>query len=437
MSRKIKNQIPLLITITFLSIFYFMGVGEVPFHPDESTQIFMGRDIELLFSQPSAVKFNPEDADNLRQKYRLLDPPLSRWFIGSAQILFKLPPLENDWDWSKSWDDNIRNGALPSAEMLIIARLAVCFVFPATLYLSYQIGQSLGGKPTAWLNLFLTALNALVLLHTRRAMAESLLIFFYCMTLYWAVKPQKPTWLIALPAALAFNAKYSAVSLFLTGTIFCFFYPPKHPNKANILKSLLFYALLCILITFLLNPVLWNSPLKAVKAAALERQTLLEAQTKAIGSYNPAQTPSTLSGRLLAVVAQVYIAPPAVADVGNYLTATQPQSSIYFSRPWNDLTSGFFRGGFLLALSLIGLILMIRHQFSTSVKLPNPQFLFILAFLFQIAAILIGIPLSFQRYYLPLLPYITIFIAYAVEAGLRSGLNHSPQKADSSINMPS
>lgn len=429
MNKNFQTNAPLIFVIFLFSLLYFSGIREVPFHPDESTQIFMSRDVQIFFSQPSLLFYNPDHPENLRQRYRLIDPPLSRWFIGSAQLIFSLPPLPSDWDWARTWEENLQKGASPSKDNLFISRLSVSFVFPLLLFLAFRTGERIGGKSTAWLNLIFTATNALILLHTRRAMAESLLLFFSSLSIYLLIKEKKPAWLIAIPVALAFNAKYSAAPLFLAGLIGCLLIPTKlRVPIRQILKSVVLYSIIFVLITLFLNPVLWSNPFEAFKVAVKERQDLLSAQTAAIGAYNPAQTPHTIPTRLLALIAQVFIAPPAIADVSNYLAETEIQTEIYLSRPWNNLTNGFFIGGFFFALSLIGLIWMIREAWRTRQELINPVVLLLIAFALQLAGIVTGIPLSFQRYYIPLLPFLTIFMSFAFTSGIHLSVNSAKSK---------
>ncbi len=424
MIQKVKQKGYLFTVIFLCSLIYFIGVQEVPFHPDESTQIFMSQDIELLFSQPSLLTFNQDNPQDLRQKYRLLDPPLSRWFIGFAHMIFGVTSLPNDWDWSKTWEENYLNGALPTPFTLWISRLAVSFVFPFLLYYAYKTGETLADKTTGWLNLLLTAFNALILLHTRRAMAESLLIFFTFLSLYLLVTKIKPAWLLAFPISLAFNAKYSTAPLVLMGLIYCLKSASNsYPSFRQRLKTALLYSIIIISITFLLNPVLWTSPVDALKAAAIERQQLLAAQTAAIGEFNPAQTPQTIPDRLLALIAQVFIAPPAIADVGNYLAATEIQTQIYFSHPWHNLTNGFLRGGFFFSLSLIGLISMIQTSLREKSGFSSSKVVYLATFFLQFSGIISGIPLAFQRYYIPLLPFFITFTSYAISIAISIGRN--------------
>lgn len=429
MRNNFQTNAPLIFIIFLFSILYFSGIREVPFHPDESTQIFMSRDVQIFFSQPSLLFYNPAEIENVRQRYRLLDPPLSRWFIGIAQWIFTLPPLQSDWDWAKTWQENYEMGALPANDNLFISRFSVSFVFPLLLYVAYRTGERIGGKSTAWLNLIFTATNSLILLHTRRAMAESLLLFFASLSIYLLIKQKQYAWLIAIPVALAFNAKYSAAPLFLAGLICSLLTSTKRRiSIRQTLKSVALYSIIFVSITLLLNPVLWSNPFEAIKAAVTERQSLLFAQTQTIGGYNPAQTPQTIPARLLALTAQVFIAPPAIADIGNYLAATEMQTKIYFSRPWNNLTNGFFIGGFFFALSLIGLIWMIRDAWHSRQELVNPVILLLIAFVLQLAGIVTGLPLSFQRYYIPLIPFLTLFMAFAVTSGIHLSVNSAKDK---------
>ncbi len=412
----------LLFVIMLFSLIYFTGIAEVPFHPDESSQIFMSSDLEMLTTQPDALTWKAENSLDIRQRYRLLDAPLTRWMIAIGRQLAGEPPIQSDWDWSQDWQTNLNNGALPSPRLLAVARFSVAFVFPLVLWLSFKIGERLAGKRAGWLNLILTATNGLVLLHTRRSMAESLLFFGFVLFLFLLLSLDKRLWLISIPAALAFNAKYSAAPLVIVGVIpilLVWVRRPLRPKQS--LTDLGLYLALFIAITLALNPVLWSSPRNALKSAAEERSRLLSAQTAMIGSINPALAPDTLAEKSVALIAQLYLTQSAIADVGNYRAQTGEAQRLYFSRPWNNLYQGVVSGGFLLALTLIGLLWMVVHLIRRTSSAPRPVIFFLITFLAQMAGILASIPLSFQRYYLPLVPFVTVLIAYGIHTGLELG----------------
>jgi hypothetical protein len=155
------------------SLFYFWGLKAVPFHPDEGTQLFMSADFEALLTRPLTLVWQPGEDGDLRQRYRLLDAPLTRYLIGAGRMATGQPALVMDWDWSLGWKENSMAGAVPTPSQLDAARFAVASLFPLTLLFTYLTGKALVGGPAGLLAALLTATNALILLHTRRAMAES------------------------------------------------------------------------------------------------------------------------------------------------------------------------------------------------------------------------------------------------------------------------
>ena len=74
----------------------------VPFHPDESTHLYLSRDFDLLFRQrePAAVTWQAADAPPDVRRYRLLEAPLSRYLIGLSRALTGQPALTTSTDWN-------------------------------------------------------------------------------------------------------------------------------------------------------------------------------------------------------------------------------------------------------------------------------------------------------------------------------------------------
>ncbi len=292
---------------------------------------------------------------DIRQTYRELDAPLARDLIGIGRTIAGLPALPVDWDWSKSWDANQAAGALPGARLLLVARLSVAILFPFSLFFIFKSGQALGGSPLGWLAMLLLAANPLVLLHTRRAMAESGLIFTITLFLWALTRPVRPAWLIAIPAALVFCSKQSAGVLALVGLLFVLWqgWQQKHTFSRQLLDATLF-GLVFVALVGLLNPFLWSNPIQAFQAAIHARQNLTGNQVAALGAVRPDLLLGSLSQRLLGLAAQLFITRPAVADIGNYVAQTKSAAAAYFSNPFNQLLGGLIGGGILLVLSFSG-----------------------------------------------------------------------------------
>jgi hypothetical protein len=189
MKIKLSHSHLLILFILAASVIYWAGLPAVPFHPDESTQIFMSSDVELFFTRPADLFWREEARDDVRQRYRELDAPLTRYLIGIGRfVLGGQPPLPVDWDWTSSWQANLAAGAYPDADLLLAARLPQALLFPLTLLLLFLTLQAIAPRPAAWLGLFLFAVHGLVLLHTRRAMAEGVLLFTIMLTLWSLVQ---------------------------------------------------------------------------------------------------------------------------------------------------------------------------------------------------------------------------------------------------------
>jgi 4-amino-4-deoxy-L-arabinose transferase-like glycosyltransferase len=409
-----KKHLTLVILIILaLTLAYLAGLAGVPFHPDESTQLFMSSDLNTLFSRPADLFWSTANEQDARQIYRELDAPLARCLIGVGRTIASLPALPVDWDWSKSWEENQTAGALPDARLLLVGRLSVALLFPFSLFFIFNCGRAIGGSTMGWAAMLLLASNALVLLHTRRAMAEGGLIFTITLFLWMLTRPVKPSWLIAIAAALVFCSKQSAGVLVLVGIASVLWKGVQQKQTAQkLLINLTLYGLVFVAVTVLLNPFLWSNPIQASLAALHARQELLHNQVTALGSVRPDQVLESFPQRLFGLIAQLFINQPAVADIGNYIVQTQSADVAYFSSPFNQLLRGFIGGGVLLILSLSGFILATARSIKSNGPSQMLTLLFLLSTLLIFITLIWFLPIPWQRYYLPLVPFSCIWTAY-------------------------
>ena len=177
MKTRVKPDWILIAICLILLLIYFSGVSGIPFHPDESTQLAMSADFETLLKQPGLLIWNSSQPAESPQTYRLLDAPLTRYLLGFGRALASLPPPSGFWDWSKDWQANLDQGAYPDIRTLLAGRLAISFLFPFSLLFLYLSARGIGGRIAGYSAIILLGLNALVLLHARRAMAEGPLLF--------------------------------------------------------------------------------------------------------------------------------------------------------------------------------------------------------------------------------------------------------------------
>jgi hypothetical protein len=406
----------LVIVILLLSVQYFTDIGQIPFHPDESTNIYMSSDLEILLTHPKDLFWRPENKNDLRQVYRERDAPLTRYLIGIGRLITGENYLPIDWDWSKSWQDNQLSGSLPNPRLLLICRLSVACLFPLTLLLAFSIGNILQSRRLGWILLLSLASNALVLLHTRRAMAESALLFTVCLVLWIVLRfPQRPVW-IGIAVALAFCAKQSTVGLIILGMAALLSSFTHNEVKFNVrCRQLLLFGGVFLLTIFLMNPFLWNNPIQAFSSAVQSRQELIREQSSVQNKYLPEQILSTPFQRLTGMLVQVYITPPAIAEVGNYLALTSESELIYSANPINHLFRGFIGGGILLFMGISGFCVALFFIIRNVPSNRNGYTLMILGTLIQSLILLLLVPFPWQRYYIPLIPFSCLWSSFFLD----------------------
>jgi hypothetical protein len=407
--------IGLLALIGLFTAFYLWGVEAVPFHPDESTYLYMSSDLETLFKAPTSMIWQPENEGDRRQHYRVIDAPLTRYLLGGGRILAGQPALAADWDWGKSWAENQEAGALPENALLKTGRVTVILVLPVSLLLIFLIGRAISGRYTGLLAVILLGLNALALLHNRRAMAESTLTVAILFAIWSFTQAERRPWLAGLAMALAFNAKHSALALLPVGLLAACWIPRSMDNRLHrSIRGGAAFLLIFGLVTFALNPYLWRDPLEALQATWSARQDLLASQLSHTARLAPTQILVTPMERAAALLANVYYTPLSFSEVGNYIENTAPSEQVYRAMPLHTLFRGLVGGTLLLVLTITGMLhgaLMVRR--------PNQDrqralVITLLATVMQITALVITIPLPWQRYSIPLLPFASLWAAYAI-----------------------
>jgi 4-amino-4-deoxy-L-arabinose transferase-like glycosyltransferase len=398
-----------------VTIFYLWGVARVPFHPDESTYLYMSGDLEALFRDPASLAWRPENAGDLSQHYRAIDAPLTRYLLGIGRGLAGLSPLPADWDWTKSWEENQSAGALPSDDLLLAGRVTVALLLPFCLLLIYLLGKAIGGCYTGLLAAALLGLNALILLHNRRAMAEGALTFGVLLACWSFLKARQRPWLVGLAAALAFNAKHSALALLPVGLLAVCWIPGQTSARYRKMAIAATQFLLIFgLLTLALNPYLWRYPIQAARATWSARQELLESQLATTAYWAPEQALYTPAKRAFALVANTYITPPSFAEAGNYLEHTAASQAAYLAIPGHNLLRGLVVGGLLLALTLSGILIAGLRLRQASPERRRAIILILLATFSLFLALALTVPLPWQRYSIPLLPFASLWAAYTL-----------------------
>jgi len=371
--------------------------------------------MDIYLRNPFKLSFDIQEDGDAQQRYRLIDPPLARYILGITRIIVHTPTIKNDWDWAKNWEENQKTGTLPNDELLQIGRTAMAVLLIISTFFLYISSSSIGSRTSGLLAALLLGINALALLHGRRAMAEGILIFGITLFLVSLIYSSKYPWLTGLAVAVAINAKHLTFPLFFVGFLsVCWFIEKVENKKFMIIKNIILYLGIFFLVTLVLNPIYWNQPFEALKASLDTRQDLLSLQVNDMQSIMPERVLASLPDRFIALLANLFILRPSVADIGNYLTDTIVSERIYFSYPTNNLFRGFIGGGIMMTLTIVGLIFANFKALSSNAPLSRLIYLFILAFIFQLIGLLFFIPLPWQRYVIPLVPFVCLWTGLGI-----------------------
>jgi 4-amino-4-deoxy-L-arabinose transferase-like glycosyltransferase len=410
-----------LIYLAVSSFLYFSGVDQVPFHPDESTQIYMSSDGMDLFLNIYALSINPEEKLNQKQVYRLLDAPLTRYLIGISYHLTGNLPLKTDWDWSRTWFENLKAGALPSSNELWTARMSVAVFFPATLFLIYCLGNVIDGKLAGFSSAFFLGTNALVLLHTRRAMAEGLLLFGSTALLVAMLLAPKKIWLMGIAAAVAISSKFSSLGLLPVCMLALVWDEKPLKNRISSLWTRIFVFIgIFLSVTLLLNPAYWHSPVKTFELAFQLRRNLIAQQINEIGTHSPEQVLASKIDRLSILMANLYLTSPMVYEIGNYRKELAGETESYLAHPLNQASHNLVNAGLLMFFSINGLLWSVGQVLTKGEAKKRMCTLLVLGFLFETTALVLFVPLPWQRYVIPLVPMTAVFSGIGVSRILKT-----------------
>ena len=412
------------IALGFLAL-YLSSLGSVPFHPDESTQIYMSRDFDVavLERNPAALAWTAGQPLTPEMRLRLLDAPMTKYLIGIGRWLRGFTPADSnvDWVWGATWDEN--RAAIPANSLLLAARLPTAVLGALVAVLAFGIGAQLGGAWLGVLAALLVGLDPLLLLHSRRAMAESALTFFSALAALGtlalvvhgdslkrlSVRTLALGALAGVLAGLAMDSKQTELVMLpvaLGASALSMLQRPwtRSRRLASLCAVWLAIGLGWALGVWLLNPVLYREPVGAVQAMLALRANLAREQIAVNGASDAQMVLKSVPSRLGAAVSQLYFQPAAAWDVPVYLEQLRPPADAYFANPINSLLRIPPLNLALAALSVVGIagsgLRLFRCRLDPSTRAEQVLWLWSLLTLVLLA---LTIPLNWQRYFMPLL----------------------------------
>jgi hypothetical protein len=160
--------------------------------------------------------------------------------------------------------------------------------------------------------------------------------------------------------------------------------------------------------------VYWRNPVEAIQASLANRQDLLARQIADVERFAPEQVLDTPIKRLAVILGHVYILPLQFFEVGNYQEQTAMAEQTYFKVPGHEFLRGLAGGGVLLVLTLVGVVHGVMEIRRKGINESKGLILLFLATGFLGGALLVAVPLPYQRYSIPLIPLSILWMAKGI-----------------------
>ncbi|MDE2821541.1 MAG: glycosyltransferase family 39 protein [Chloroflexota bacterium] len=208
------------IWLALLSVYIMGGAAIVPFHGDESSKIYIGRDYYYLFLEGEREKLSQQakrSAGPGQYRANLASGSISNMIYGwlAASSGYAITDLNDDWHWGLDYRENLESNRVPEARLLWMARLAAAAQLAAAAALVYAFARISINRPTALLASLFFAAHPTLLLNGRRAMQEGshlLGIMLVLVMAAWLIRERR--WrgyaLLGACAGCAIAAKHSS-----------------------------------------------------------------------------------------------------------------------------------------------------------------------------------------------------------------------------------
>jgi len=445
LTMRIPNRLPRwadALWLALLSAYILAGAAIVPYHGDESTLVFMGRDYHYLFVQGdlSEVLYDKtKSRGRVEQRLRLENGTISKTIYGwlAWNLGYGLDDFNQPWNWGEDYESNLRSNRAPSEQLLGVARMASALQLALAVLAFFKFVEITLNRPTAYLASALLALHPNVLINGRRAMMEGSHLLGLMLLLLASA------WLLR-------ERRWYAYPLFGAGMGFAV--AAKHPNA--LIAALAFLAILiatlrdarpgekrgvsggkkwisflslpiaAALVFFLLNPAWWSAPFELPALIIELRADLLRAQVGWFGGYN------TFEDGIFGFFRFVFAAKHQYFEVASW--AEYDAITAQIARYESSGMAGILIGGtnlfgiVCLALAAFGALNLARNS-----KVSSDIRILLLTWIGGSALVTLAVtPLPWARYYLPLAPALVILVSHSVFILISAMRNRFNSRAD-------
>jgi hypothetical protein len=445
--QKWSRFIPI-VYLVLLSVYIVMGTHTVPFHGDESTQIYMGRDYYVQFIQGDvgALAYSSTPQYPADQELRLYNGSLPKYIFGfiSTNMGYTLDTWAGSYDWGAPYDYNVREGHIPDPENLYQTRLGSVIGLVIGLWALFALGNALGGHGVAYLVSFYYAVHPVILLNGRRAMMEGYLTGFSILVVLFAVwvlqryvqryakfMPYTRTdWVLyaglGIMSGLCLASKHTGLFIlvavfFALGSVgfWHFLFSKKSIHQKRItqyhIRATFVAGILGLVVFYVLNPVWWGGNALFLSKLIYDlRSDLLNVQVQIFGGY------ADFWAKLRGFLDFSFVATPQYYEVSDWQIHIADQITLYETTVWRGISIGgslvgaIVFGGFVLW----GIVALIRNKHQQAAK-----WVLLWWGLAMFALSLLLTPLEWQRYYLPIYPVIGLLGACGIADSVRLGIS--------------
>lgn len=443
-SRWLNRYLPV-VWIGVLTLYMLAGTALVPFHGDESTQIYMSRDYAYQFIEHnlSKILYSDTPTNPTEQELRLLNGTINKYLIGLAWHVRGFTPsnINEQWDWGGDWNYNQQNGHAPSDDLLLTARWPSSILMAAGVAVIFLLGQALGGRWAAYVASLYYGLNPTLLINGRRAMMEGSFTFFSLLTLLaacWLLL--RPSWRSAvglgLAAGLALASKHTAVFTVATVFIICGIYIAARTIRTwrsvpvHVVLRLLLAASIALATFYIINPAWWGDPIGRAQTVLELRQNLLDIQVNIFGGYD------NFLDKTAGFLRQTLINAPQYYEVEGWDGFIGDQIAWYEASAWRGVSvGGSVLGAIILfVIMAVGIWALLRFK---RIRAAVRTLIGIWALVMALTTLVLT-PLEWQRYYLPAYPAVGLVAGLGVSrmVSILSSKNRPVAKDIPSLQFP-
>jgi hypothetical protein len=168
-----------IVAFALLIAVYSHDIDKVEFHGDESGWISLSSQFEAFHKRQFSSPLWSETYWTLTQ------PPMARYLIGISRRIggFHADELNYPYDFSQNFNYNVKQHLVPVRGLLWWSRLGMSVLAAGSMLVGFVLLLRAWGRPAAYSWLLLCSTSAYFLLHLRRAMGESPVLFFVALSL--------------------------------------------------------------------------------------------------------------------------------------------------------------------------------------------------------------------------------------------------------------